>query len=51
MTIHQDYDIKTNSCFLRLGGKCDRDGKFGICPVFIGFLESSLHVEISTGRL
>ncbi len=32
------YDKKTMQCFLQLGGKCDRDGKFETCPVFADFL-------------
>ena len=32
------YDNKTQQCFLQLGGKCDRDGKFETCPVFADFL-------------
>ncbi len=33
------YDKRTNKCFLKLGGKCDRAGKLDGCPVFIEYLE------------
>ena len=33
------FDKKTGMCFLALGAKCDRDGKFENCPVFKDFLE------------
>ncbi len=33
------FDKKTGMCFLALGAKCDRDGKFENCPVFRQFLE------------
>jgi len=34
------FDKKTDMCFLKLGSKCDRDGKFDVCPVFRQFIES-----------
>ena len=33
------YDKKTGMCFLTLGSKCDRDGRFEGCQVFVQFLE------------
>lgn len=33
------YDKKTGMCFLTLGDKCDRDGRYENCPVFKKFLE------------
>ncbi len=33
------YDKKTGMCFLQLGGKCDREGRYENCPVFRQFLE------------
>ncbi len=33
------YDKKTQMCFLALGSKCDRDGRFENCPRFREFLE------------
>lgn len=33
------FDKKSNKCFLNLGGKCDRDGKFEGCPTFISYLD------------
>ncbi|MEB3825828.1 MAG: hypothetical protein LRS47_04085 [Desulfurococcales archaeon] len=40
------YDKKTQSCFLMLtlkgvDGKCDRDGRFDNCPIFIEYLEKA----------
>ncbi len=32
-------DHKTKMCFLTLGEKCTREGKFDGCPVFIEWLE------------
>jgi len=34
------FDKKTQMCFLKLGSKCDRDGKFDVCPVFKQFIEN-----------
>lgn len=44
------YDKKTKKCFLTLGGKCDRDGKFDACPVFVSFLENKYREFVSRGR-
>jgi len=33
------FDKKTKQCFITLGLKCDREGKFETCPVFKAFLE------------
>jgi hypothetical protein len=33
------FDKRTKMCFLTLGTKCDREGKFDICPIFKSFLE------------
>ena len=33
------FDKKTGMCFLTLGTKCERDGRFDNCPVFKAFLE------------
>ncbi|MCE4615359.1 MAG: hypothetical protein F7B60_07530 [Desulfurococcales archaeon] len=40
------YDKKTQACFLMLTlkgteGKCDRDGRFDNCPIFIEYLEKA----------
>lgn len=43
------YDKKTGMCFLKLGSKCDRDGKFDICPVFRQFIESKYDEYKSKG--
>jgi len=32
------YDKRTGKCFLKMGGKCEREGKFDGCPVFIEWL-------------
>ncbi len=44
------YDKKTVKCFLQLGEKCDRDGRFENCPVFIKFLEQKYDEYVSKGR-
>ncbi len=44
------YDKKTNACFLKLGSKCDRDGKYDTCPVFIEFLENKYDKIVKSGR-
>jgi hypothetical protein len=33
------FDKRTKMCFLSMGAKCDREGKFDTCPIFRGFLE------------
>lgn len=33
------FDKRTKMCFITLGTKCDREGKFETCPVFKAFLE------------
>ncbi len=44
------YDKKTQQCFLRLGERCDRDGKFETCPVFIEFLAKRYDEYIEKGK-
>ncbi len=44
------YDKKTVACFLRLGEKCDRDGRFEACPVFIAFLEKKYDEITKAGK-
>ncbi len=34
------YDHKTKMCFIALGEKCNRDGRFDGCQVFIEFIEA-----------
>ncbi|BCS94224.1 MULTISPECIES: hypothetical protein [Metallosphaera] len=34
------YDKKTSKCFLSLSNKCNRDGKYENCPVFLEFLDN-----------
>ncbi len=43
------FDKKTGMCFLALGAKCDRDGKFENCPVFKDFLERKYEEYKSKG--
>ncbi len=45
------FDKKTKQCFLSLGGKCDREGKFDTCPVFMKFLENKYNEYVSKGRI
>jgi hypothetical protein len=34
------FDKKTSKCFLSLNNKCNRDGKYENCPVFMDFLDT-----------
>jgi len=43
------FDKKTLQCFLKLGGKCDRDGRFDTCHVFVEFLQSK-YVEYKSKK-
>ncbi|BCU68469.1 hypothetical protein HS7_19060 [Sulfolobales archaeon HS-7] len=43
------YDKKNGKCFLSLGDRCTRDGKFETCPVFLNFLENKYN-EISARK-
>lgn len=45
------FDKKTKQCFIILGGKCDREGKFDTCPVFLKFLENKYNEYVSKGRI
>lgn len=33
------YDKRTKMCFITMGTKCDREGKFDTCHIFRAFLE------------
>lgn len=44
------FDKKKGTCFIKLGGKCERDGKFEACPVFIEFLENAYDKITKSGR-
>ncbi|ADI31213.1 hypothetical protein [Staphylothermus hellenicus] len=43
------YDKKTGMCFLTLGEKCPRDGRYETCPVFREFLEKKYEEYKSKG--
>lgn len=43
------YDKKTGMCFLTLGEKCTRDGRYENCPVFREFLEKKYEEYKSRG--
>ncbi len=43
------YDKKTGMCFLTLGEKCTRDGRYENCPVFREFLEKKYEEYKSKG--
>ncbi|MEM0067737.1 MAG: hypothetical protein QW550_01135 [Saccharolobus sp.] len=45
------YDKKNNKCFLTLGEKCQRDGKYETCPIFIGFLDSKYQDIINKKKM
>ncbi len=44
------YDKRTGRCFLKLGEKCERDGKFDGCPVFIEWLSQKYDELKAKGR-
>lgn len=33
------FDKRTKMCFITMGTRCEREGKFDTCPVFKAFLE------------
>ncbi|MEM1800745.1 MAG: hypothetical protein QXF58_03300, partial [Desulfurococcaceae archaeon] len=33
------FDKRTKMCFITMGAKCEREGKFEVCQVFKSFLE------------
>ncbi len=44
------YDKRTGKCFLSLGEKCDRDGRFDGCPVFQNWLAKRYDELKAKGR-
>ncbi len=44
------YDKRTGKCFLKLGERCERDGKFDGCPVFIEWLSKKYDELKAKGR-
>ncbi|MET1101709.1 MAG: hypothetical protein ABWW69_04445 [Pyrodictiaceae archaeon] len=44
------YDKRTGKCFLQLGERCDRDGRFDGCPVFIAWLSKKYDELKSKGK-
>ncbi|NPA04810.1 MAG: hypothetical protein GXO09_01765 [Crenarchaeota archaeon] len=44
------YDKRTGNCFLKLGERCERDGKFDGCPVFIEWLSKKYDELKAKGR-
>lgn len=44
------YDKRTTKCFLSLGEKCDREGRYDNCPVFVSFLERKYDEYSTAGR-
>jgi len=48
------FDKRLGNCFLRQlsekKGRCEREGKFDGCPVFMGFLESTYDKLVSEGK-
>ncbi|MEM0373216.1 MAG: hypothetical protein QXV69_00565 [Sulfolobaceae archaeon] len=45
------FDKKTTKCFLQLGEKCNRDGKYETCNVFISFLEKKYQEIVDKKRM
>ncbi len=48
------FDKRLGNCFLRQlsekKGRCEREGKFDGCPVFMGFLEGTYDKLVSEGK-
>jgi len=44
------FDHKTKMCFITLGEKCTREGKFDGCPIFLDFL-SRKYDEYASKRI
>ena len=44
------YDKRTGKCFLKLGERCERDGKFDGCPVFVEWLSQKYDELKSKGK-
>ncbi len=44
------FDHKTKICFITLGEKCTREGKFDGCPIFLDFLRKKYDEYTSKGR-
>jgi hypothetical protein len=48
------FDKRLGNCFLRQlsekKGRCEREGKFDGCPVFMGFLENMYDKLVSEGK-
>jgi hypothetical protein len=48
------FDKRLGNCFLRQlsekKGRCEREGKFDGCPVFMGFLEDMYDKLVSEGK-
>lgn len=53
------YDKKTSNCFLVLsstantnnGNKCNREGKYENCPIFLGFLDAKYQEYTSKRKI
>ncbi|MEM1526270.1 MAG: hypothetical protein QW775_00520 [Ignisphaera sp.] len=44
------YDRKKKFCFIKLGERCQYDGKFDNCPTFIEFLEKRFDEIVNAGK-
>ena len=44
------FDHRTRMCFIALGEKCNRDGRFDGCSVFIKFLEKKYDEYVKSNR-
>jgi len=44
------FDHKTKMCFITLGEKCTREGKYDGCSVFLDFLKKKYDEYTSKGR-
>ena len=45
------FDKKSARCFLTLGEKCTREGRYENCPVFIGYLDQKYNEIIQKRKI
>jgi hypothetical protein len=43
------FDKKSSKCFLSMGEKCNREGKYDNCPVFLNFIDTK-YTEITSKK-
>lgn len=45
------FDKKSAKCFLTLGEKCNREGRYENCPIFMNYLEQKYNEIISKKKM